>query len=63
MERIKVSLSTLSILLGHFKVLQNHDNLIPVSITISHTFCLEVEKRALQSFLPQGKNLAVLVLR
>lgn len=55
--------SALSILLGYFKVLQNHDNLIPASIMVSHTFCLVVEKRARPSFLPQGKKLAFLVLR
>ena len=60
MERIsgKQAFSVSSILLGHFKVLQNHDNLIPMSITVSHTFCLVAEKRARPSFLPQGKKLA-----
>jgi hypothetical protein len=53
----KVRLSTLRILLGHFKVLQNHDNLIPVSIKFSQTFCLVGEKRTRQRFLPQGKSL------
>ena len=49
--------SALSILLGHFKVLQNHDNLIPVSIRVLLTFCLVAEKRARPSFLLKGKNL------